>query len=365
MIVFEGANQRIKVDRRSGKTIYLDENNQLRDDKDLDKLREDFPTLDSFIQEYEESTGKKVLAVIPNGNLLANEWFVGFKDGEIYHRLDEPIEQREYTFLIVDKEGRPRIEKCRVEALESNQENILFATSGQPLVRNGQPVLLSDIVTQFEDLRHLFTFPRIKWEKIKNLGFQISGQLSGSLYFGANYMVGNGELLEQAANGEVVSLPIRDVFLDILKQHDQEAEQKFTDECYEKLKEELEKGLQSAGYTNAQSKDPEELVWGEYKIEDNTLYIRLKEGIYPHTAIGIKEDGQVVLYAVNGKSGRLGITIPRLQKLLLEDGVQDAILIANGGDVVLRIFREEIFEDVISSPQGRKRFTSAILVVKR
>jgi len=363
MAVYGGINGRIKVDRKSGKTIYLDENNQLRDDKDLDKLREDFPTLSDFITEYEKSTGKRVLAAIPNGNLLANEWFVGFKEGKIYHRLDEPIEGRKYTFLIVDKQGKASIKECEVGVLKEGRDNILFATSGQPLVRDGQAVQLADIVIQFEDLRHLFTFPRIKWADIENLGFEISGQLSRSLYFGANYMVGKEDLLRRAANGEVIGLPIKKVFLDILEKHDKDAYQKFTDECYEKLKRELEEGLRKTGYVNAESKDRRKLAWGEYKIEGDTLYIRLKEGMYPHTAIGIKGNGQVVLYAVNGKSGRLGLTFSEMQKLMLEDGIQDAILIANGGDVVLRVFREGRFEDVISSPQRRKKFTSAIFVV--
>jgi len=85
--------------------------------------------------------------------------------------------------------------------------------------------------------------------------------------------------------------------------------------------------------------------------------------MYPHTAIGIRRDSQVVLYAINGKSGRLGITIAELQKLLLADGVQDAILIANGGDALLRVLREGEFKDVIPSPEKRKNFTSVILVI--
>jgi len=364
MIVYDLINERIKVDRQSGQTIYLDQaTGQRMSDKSLDKLREDFPTLDEFVKKYEQSTGRKVLAIIPNGNLLANEWFVGFKDGEVYHRLDKPVNKRRYTFLVAYTGGDINIEEHTVDELRSKAENIIFATSGQPLVKNGEAVPLVDVVSQFEDLRHLFTFPRIKWEIIKNLGFEISGQLSGSFYFGANYMVGKEDLLTTAAEGKVLGLPIREVFLEILKRHDSNAVQKFSDECYEELKEELKKGLYKAGYVEVESKNVQGLVWGEYKIEGDSLYIRLKEGMYPHTAIGIRRDGQVVLYAINGKSGRLGITIAELQKLLLADGVQDAILIANGGDALLRVLREGEFKDVIPSPEKRKNFTSVILVV--
>lgn len=372
LVVAEYMNGRIKADRTSGKTAYREENGQVNQDEKLEEIRRGFPILEDLIKKFENETGKQVRAVIPNGNLLINDWFVGWKDGVVFHRMDEPFLNRSYPMLVRWKNGGVSFENIRFVKEENSEryrvisdergditEGVEFATFGQTIINNGKKVPLLDVIEKFEDLRHLFTFPRIKLSKMRELGFNISGNLSGSFYFGANYLVGKSDLLEKSAQSGVVKLNIKDVFLEFLKAHDLEAISKFENH-YSSLKQMLIEGLVAADYRET-VKGVDELFWGEYRIIGDELYIKFKEGIYPHTAIGIKDDGEIVMYAIDGFSGRLGASYEQIQELLLRDGVEKAILIANGGDVVLKVGNSYI----IPSPEGRERFSSAIFVVKK
>ncbi|RLF03088.1 MAG: hypothetical protein DRJ64_08635 [Thermoprotei archaeon] len=98
-----------------------------------------------------------------------------------------------------------------------------------------------------------------KRDKINALGFNISGNLSCSFYFEANYMVGKAELLTHVANGEVVGFPIREVFREILHAHDNEADNKIG-QNYEELKRKLIEGLTNSDYRQMDEKEINELL---------------------------------------------------------------------------------------------------------
>lgn len=359
LVVVEEMNERIKADRKTGMTEYVEANGQVHQDKDMNEIRQELPEYTSLIP-----PGAK--AVIPNGNLLWNDWFVAWMNGKLYHRRGEPVNERTYSMLVVWKDGRVSIEDIRfrnnkvIRITPSGEEEITdkvkFATFGEKILANNDFVPLTDVYGQFEDLRHLFTFPRIKWDDIKKLGFKVSGNLSGSFYFGANYLLGRQEL-RLAAQNNPIDVDIYDVFKEILIAHDQNnASLLAEDEVKTQLRKLLEAALKKSDY---RYKDNGPLYRGEYRFEGDNLVINLREGIYPHTLMGIRGNGEIVLYAVNGLSGRLGATYAQLQKLLQQDGVKEAILIANGGDVLLWADGEV----KVSSPEGRNRFTS-LLVVK-
>jgi hypothetical protein len=370
LVIDEKMNNRIKADRKSGKTAFKDDSGNIIEDMNMNEIRKQLPT-------YSQLLPNDAIAFIPNGNLLWNDWFVAWKDGKVYHRLDEPIDERVYTMLVMWKNGNISIENIRFIKLDRQENNykiiqikrgkeiditdgVEFATYGQKILDKEKGfVSLTKIYSQFEDLRHLFSFPRIKWSKIKDLGFKVSGNLSGSFYYGANYLIGENDLLEQASQGKVISFNFYDVFKEILIAQNPNNQNLLNDpDVKNELKNLLIEALRRADYRES-TRVKDEMLWGEYKFIGDKLFIKLKEGIYPHTLIGIKGNEEVILYAIDGLSGRLGATYNQLQKLLKKDGIEEALLIANGGDALLGVDGQI----VLNSPEGRDRFTS-LLVVK-
>jgi hypothetical protein len=74
---------------------------------------------------------------------------------------------------------------------------------------------------------------------------------------------------------------------------------------------------------------------GTFRLARSEATIAFLEGIYPHHALALDEDGVVTSVIVTGRSNREGTTIRELAAALANAGARDAILLDNGGDVGL------------------------------
>ena len=97
---------------------------------------------------------------------------------------------------------------------------------------------------------------------------------------------------------------------------------------------------------------------GEYSLEDGTLTVVLKRGIYPHNMIGVRDDGRLIVIAVRGLSNRVGVTLQGGAEIMRQLGAKTALLLDNGGDVMMSFGDEMVLS---SSEEQRDRLRSMIL----
>ncbi len=72
---------------------------------------------------------------------------------------------------------------------------------------------------------------------------------------------------------------------------------------------------------------------GEVLIENGTVYTEFTAGAHPRTAMGIKEDGSIIFYTIDGrqKGYSYGVQLKTLAKRMSELGCVDAINLDGGG----------------------------------
>ncbi len=94
---------------------------------------------------------------------------------------------------------------------------------------------------------------------------------------------------------------------------------------------------------------------------------------HPRTALGIKADGTVILFVVDGRMEEsAGMSIPELQKVLRWLGCVDGINLDGGGSTTMYIQKQR-FNGVVNHPSDNKRFdhygereiANAILLIKK
>jgi hypothetical protein len=321
---------------------------------------------------------KVVIGFVGNGNLLMNRHFVAWINEDTderrglyyvageYESWDgkEPWSQRTYSSLVIWKDKKtPSVLDLKYEPLERDKEGCLrrvrvfeadrqpkkdiadeikYATYGQQLIKNGKSTVRSkdDLIKmvrngEFYDLNHLFQFPLLK------IGFADDEKMASSIFLGYFEFWDKGklnvELVEKAINGEVIVINLKEV----------EYDEKFY-KSYDEFEESVRKALKKRGYAEV-AKVPSQL--GEYAINNKEIKIRYLPGIYCHNAIGITYEGKVLSFQATGPypeglnrplaSGRSSVTILGLAKLMEEiriqqnDSVKDAVLLDNGGDVIL------------------------------
>jgi exopolysaccharide biosynthesis protein len=94
---------------------------------------------------------------------------------------------------------------------------------------------------------------------------------------------------------------------------------------------------------------------------------------HPRTSLGIKADGTVLLFVVDGRLEQsAGMSIPELQKVMRWLGCVDAINLDGGGSTTMYISNQP-FNGVVNHPSDNKRFdhegerevANAILLIKK
>jgi hypothetical protein len=193
-----------------------------------------------------------------------------------------------------------------------------FAISGPLLVRDGRSVPPDPAV--FADPRHLLRFPFVQVRS----GARVD--------FGLDELLADPARLAEAVRGAPVELSLElrlPVSTDV-----QAALQPVPVELAE-----LERALATKGY---RAGDPA-AGRGRFHLAPARLRIAFLEGIYPHHALALREDGSLASVLVGGASNRSGVTVADLAAGLVAAGFREAILLDNGGDVGLWLPGEQRF----------------------
>ena len=216
--------------------------------------------------EYNDPQKRKVLALVGNGNLLINLWFVAWVKGELFCLRDEPLYRRvePYSSLVVWKDGTVSIEdlyfrakRVKLDHPEAGQDvtdNIIYTTYGQRLMsRKYGFISPSKIQEQYYESEHLILLPFISDEK-------------GYLWL--SHLEKNIEQKKYALVNKPVQLKI------------------------EISKEDTIKLLNEKGYRDSGAKSPE--LQGEYQINGDKISVVFKSGLFPHNIIATTVDKKVV-----------------------------------------------------------------------
>jgi len=280
----------------------LRENGRLIEDHTVDpygrrRCGDDAMRAGIWTVERHQAAHSDVVAVTGNGNLLANPHFIAWQDGVLYHLAGEPLARRHYTCLVArggDVSIEPFTTDCR------------FATFGQQIVRDGNPISREDLIAkvlagEFYDLRHLFLFPRM--------------HIAGDRWIDPGL-----DSLDVAAalRGEPVTTDVSDFDEALLRQ-----------------------ALALKGYE-------------QYDLRSGRLTWLPQPGIYPHHLVGIRSDGTMLAVLIDGLSNRVGVSIPEAAGLMIGLGARDALILDNGRDVMLRHCGRAVLE-------GRPRMLSVLL----
>lgn len=83
-----------------------------------------------------------------------------------------------------------------------------------------------------------------------------------------------------------------------------------------------------------------DIMIADGKLTDSSNWTHIKEGRAPRTALGVKEDGTLVLYAVDGRQSgySLGLSQKDLADELLEQGCQWAVNLDGGGSTAISVW---------------------------
>jgi hypothetical protein len=325
-----------------------------------DKMREGVWTVNDHISRYHKAHPDHLIAGwVGNGNLLSNPHFVAFVScgdrTQLFHLKSEEkylgnrSGSREYSCLVVRKKEfakiRPSVSienlrfwyengRPQVYSLDDNHivtEEIAYATFGQRLITKGRTIDRDELCQmaadeQFYDLRHLLLFGRLSRGEKRwiDIGLSAFWDENGNL---------NKRDLIRSLKGEVISVNIK----------------RFPDK-------EVVKALADKGYIpNASPCHP-----GDFRIRDGSLDIIFRDGIYPHNMIGIREDGKLLSVVIRGLSNRVGVSVPGAAEIMEMLGAYDAIMIDNGGDVMMG-YGSDI---VLGATEGeRNRLRGMILFV--
>jgi len=291
---------------------------------------------------------RRVLAFVANGNLLFNPWFVAWIDGRLFHLRDEPLKERTYSSLIVWREGHEppaSIEDLKFEngkvllvsqrATDDITDRIKYTTFGQRLVKEHRPVGLGSILDQFYDLRHLL--PALYYS---------DGQ--GTKYtFGLDQLRSDEHKKRLAVMKHPVDLRLEiETVSGVIKVDPQRLRSEAL----------LERDFEEVKDVRFIQRE------GQYAIspDGGTITIRYRPNIYPHNMIGVTDEGKILSVVVTGLSGRAGISVEKASRLLVDVAVKDAILLSNGGDVMMQYLGNMIAE----SSENRRRLRSVILFAR-
>ncbi|MFC1576594.1 radical SAM protein, partial [Candidatus Omnitrophota bacterium] len=306
-------------------------------------------------QKYET---REIVAVLPHGNCMTNEGFVAFVNGKLYHPDgEEPYASgKTYTCFVMWEDGNASVEELEFDEKRAfiagtnkrNEitNNITCAVSGQQIVRYGKPVDLESLYDKFTDLKQIFLYPKFKYEDGRDL------------FFGVADMHGDKAMFGKVFSGEPISFSKESLFGKRTTKNEIIRHENFSHI--------FRAAMSSIGYEEGEDKD--------YTIGENDVTIRIKLNPYAHSLIGVKqvekqprattsEKGNIITMTCTGDSRKhVGITIRELQKLAIDKGAKDIIMLSNGGDV--QILDGE-GKKLVASAGARDRVPTLIFITKK
>lgn len=313
----------------------------LMDDKPIDRnqVESKIPCTDLLSPQIKEG---KSFSAYSYGNLYHNEWFLIYngETNQIISRAHEPFLRRQYTMLVVWKDGHLSSEKIRFakkndgsyavmlnDSDKNYADEIKFSFFGQRLIHQGKKVPLEQMYAQFDDMYHLYFFPQF-------ITYREDGSPIYGVSFGEKELFGKlsmdtdeadykrDALLKVIENDGLFSLDLKTYFKEGLSEKDAIADIK-------------ENALHNRGYSENPNGAQNE---GDYKIEGTTLTVKLISTKYPHNLVGISASGKLVcINLIGDKSKDLGYTIKSAQDKIIQetkdDPVTEVFLLANSKDV--------------------------------
>ncbi len=274
----------------------------------------DRQAIDKHIADMKERYGPDVVIAgyMGNGNAICNKGHIVFLNGELHHRVDEPIHGRPYSIFIAYNSGRHEILDVTID--ENNRiisargditDEISWAISGERIVRHGQPVNWrdDDAFKGYQDPRHLFWFPYSIFDNRPEEAIKATGKKDVF----REILWRDVEKKELARHGNFINLPLN----------------RFRDFGYTDL-DYIRQELIRAGYSEE-----------EFHFTGSDLVIKLRPGVYQHHTIGVTAAGRVRSVAITSKERKKGVTLDELAEVNISDGITDSIMLDQGGDVLI------------------------------
>lgn len=347
------------------------------------------------------------------GDLSMNRWNVGLirakdKDGgereHFVYPFEEPVEQRAYTCLVKWKEGLPTEAKTEanikhrieIRELKFNRhassgsperaslivagkspltiaDKLEFAVYGQQVIRNGELVDLRSTILQYSDLRHIFLLPDLNPSYPLPIAFNDKGeptryenqarprtvfsrQQSDDVWLGEFALLRDRNRRMAALSGpvsfELSELGATEELIEGALYAKGPGDEREGGKYYERERNPLT--LLKPGQWRKTEEGRE--VWYE-------VYFRRNE--YPCSMIGLTEDGQLLLLACRcDYASRRGWTIEQTAKHLASRGVENALLIDEGGDVYQHLEGQTNQIQVGRTPREQVRATMIVASLK-
>lgn len=318
---------------------------------------EDTPDYLSQFDEVYKPQGYRIVGMQGCGNLTMNSWFVAYCKSDFtdciptfLYRRDEPFQERIYTCLIKDRDTRRlsidpvrfniykrRIYKVMDGADVDITETAEFAIFGQQLVKNGQLVDSRTVVTQFEDIRHLFKLANINPDielltarHKKRPRMLFGDDRNDDVWFGERELTHTGkeDLLRHALTEPILldrEFEVMGAGWDLIRS----AFSASTGGGYREL---------VGGEASYPPRNRGE--WRRYT--DRLIEIYLQRNVYAYSMVGLDSRGNVVAAAAGGKAGRVGHTLEAMAQNMVSVGAKDVLLIDEGNDVFQRLEKDYV-----------------------
>jgi nucleoside-diphosphate-sugar epimerase len=333
-------------------------------------------TVEEHRRFIEQQQKRLVLYDINYENLFQNGHVVSWKHGVIhvplsdlwdYNEVDS-IDVKTYTSIVFWKNGEITGEtiiykevyfddedKCYKGRLfidgEDKSKYVDFTVYGPAVMMHGVCLEEYGIKKQlkageFQDLRHVFNFPKIKGDILEDV---IKSMQGDTYFFGVQILTDNNYELAEKAYDETVEIDLKILYYKKENGLLQRKEKAFT---IEQLREIL------ASEYNANSRYIEkgkgaDLQQGEFcVISETKIRIRLMHNYYPQMIVGVIKDKRLKVSYLPGASGTRGVTVKEAQDVAKVIGFESAVLVVNGGGVKFDIGRRSMILPTVSRISG-------------
>ncbi|MEI6631204.1 MAG: DUF4922 domain-containing protein, partial [bacterium] len=348
----------LPVDRRTNRVEFRDPVTGERLDT-MQDVRSKVPSIDELIRRFKLThPDLSIVAISGNENLFYNEPIVTVCGERVYHAVGVDITGREYPMFVVWPDNRVSIEEHVTFKFSDNsrnrfivfinnkEEKIHYATVIQ-LIRNEHGFVKPSRQAYFyDDVRHLFSLPGFRPED--KIGIP-EGTMSGAVFFMADQLLANDRSkIKEYFESEDLRI-MQDFQLKIMFVN-QESSEEYRDVPADILAQKL----LTIGYT------PEDFIIDQ---ERGIIRIHLRENIYPFHVVGLTQTGWVKEIAINGLSGRRGVSIREAAELAEEEGLVKAGIVDQGTTVRLDVGRLHLGNATVDNgdKQGLERATSVIV----
>lgn len=223
-----------------------------------------------------------------------------------------------------------------VDGEQTSREKIHCVIQGPSLVHQGSARTQEEIVEMarkgwFYDLRHVIRFPYLR---LRPPGDGPKAVPPLGLDVGLETMWDESKMqphqVRRALQGDPIEIPLQP-YLDQKPRYVKTYGSPVGADL-------IRKTLREQSYVESR----ELTQRNQFCIDGQNLIIRFGEGVYNHSLLGLTQDNALMWIGITGLGGRVGLTMAETAELALQRGMHHALLIDNGGDVMLNLGGEWI-----------------------